>query len=184
MKGGSAPDEDEDVTQLPPTTPGREQHRLPNMSMTPMSSPFATSYMPSAKRGADVLLHRVMDKNYRIRETPHKTPKPTRTPLAKPSWRDAESPDSSPVMAPQLHHEIFSSPIRQPLPRPNEQPRTPGVPIQTPAKDKWRPAQKDEITWESDSDQDPDDIYKELGMSPPKTIQFVMPASRLLQTPG
>lgn len=43
---------------------------------------------------------------------------------------------------------------------------------------------KDEITWESDSDEDADGVYKELGMSPPKTIQFSFPQSRLLQTPG
>lgn len=43
---------------------------------------------------------------------------------------------------------------------------------------------KDEITWESDSDEDADDVYKQLGMSPPKTIQFAIPPGRLLQTPA
>jgi DASH complex subunit ASK1 len=60
--------------------------------------------------------------------------------------------------------------------------------VQTPAKGKGReaakPAKKDEITWESDSDEDAEGVYRELGMSPPKTIQFSLPQSRLLQTPG
>ena len=67
-------------------------------------------------------------------------------------------------------------------------PRTPGVSVQTPAtgrktKDVFagkRGASSkydDDITWGSDSD----DFG---GMSPPKTIQFALPPSKLLQTPG
>jgi DASH complex subunit ASK1 len=89
---------------------------------------------------------------------------------------------SPPVAAPQLRSEIFSSPVRQQYNRANA-PRTPSVSIHTPAKAEAK-AKKDEISWESDSDQDADDVYKELGMSPPKTIQFAIPPSRLLQTPG
>jgi DASH complex subunit ASK1 len=94
---------------------------------------------------------------------------------------------SPPAAAPQLHAEIFSSPIRQQynkLPAP----RTPGVsvqPIKSKAKDIVpKPPKKDEISWESDSDEDAEGVYRELGMSPPKTIQFSLPQSRLLQTPG
>jgi DASH complex subunit ASK1 len=193
LKGNKAAD-DEDESHMP-TTPGQSAtHRLPDMSMTPLSSPFApTSHLPSAQRnGVDPLLHRVLDKNYRLQATPHSTRNLTRnkTPVNKPSWRDSDSPMSSPpVAAPQLHADIFSSPIRQQYNRPTG-PRTPGVSVQTPAKGKSRevPAMeskvKDEITWESDSDEDADGIYKELGMSPPKTIQFSLPQSRLLQTPG
>lgn len=188
--GGSRTDEDEIDVQIHPTTPAPEQ-RLPDMSMTPMSSPFApTSYLPSThgKAGVDPLLHRVLDKNYRLHATPHTTRK-DKTPAGKPSWRDTTSPMSSPpIAAPQLRSEIFSSPVRQQFSRPNA-PRTPGISVQTPAKPKPKdPAifgiVKDEISWESDSDQDADDIYKELGMSPPKTIQFAIAPSRLLQTPG
>jgi DASH complex subunit ASK1 len=174
LKGGSATTEaGTDGQQLPPTTPGTRQ-RLPDMSMTPTSSPFApTSHLPSTtqRKGPDPLLHMVLDKNYRL------------------TWKEAASPMSSPpAAATQLRSEIFSSPIRQQSSRPNA-PRTPGVSIQTPAKGRQgdassRRAPKDEITWESDSDQDADDIYKELGMSPPKTIQFAIAPSRLLQTPG
>jgi DASH complex subunit ASK1 len=183
-------EEEEDDMQLP-STPGAKQ-RIPDMSTTLDSSPFdPTSYqLPSAQKPKDPLLHRVLDKNYRIQATPLTTRKDKKTPANKPSWRDAHSPLSSPpAAAPQLHADIFSSPVRQPY-RANA-PRTPCVSVQTPAKGKARDIfaksakkEKDEITWESDSDEDAEDIYKELGMSPPKTIQFSLPQSRLLQTPG
>jgi DASH complex subunit ASK1 len=57
--------------------------------------------------------------------------------------------------------------------------------VQTPARGGGKlKAYKDEITWESDSDEDGDGIYAELGMSPPKTMTFAVPQSRLLRTPG
>jgi DASH complex subunit ASK1 len=191
MKGSEAAPEDyEDVTQLPPSTPGPEQ-RLPDMSMTPVSSPFAPpSFLPSTNQrtGVDPLLHRVLDKNYRLQATPHTTSKSTATskPVPKPSWRDTTSPLSSPpTAAPQLRSEIFSSPVRHQPSRPNANvPRTPGVSVITPAAKAKGRVEKEEISWESDSDQDADDVYKELGMSPPKTIQFVLQPSKLLQTPG
>jgi DASH complex subunit ASK1 len=162
------------------------------MSMTPTSSPFdPTSYFQSTaqrKPGQDPLLHRVLDKNYRVQATPHTTRKEHKTPANKPSWRDTTSPMSSPpAAAPQLHAEIFSSPIRQQYTKPTA-PRTPGVsvlPPKTKPKDAVvKPPKKDEISWESDSDEDAEGVYRELGMSPPKTIQFSLPQSRLLQTPG
>ena len=190
LKGGSKAKEDD--IQLPPMTPGTKS-RIPDMSMTPVSSPFdPTTYLQSTaqrKPGEDPLLHRVLDKNYRIHATPHTTRKEAKTPADKPSWQDTSSPMSSPpVAAPQLHADIFSSPIRQQYSRPNA-PRTPGVSVNpTSAKGKGREAvikpPKDEITWESDSDEDAEGVYRELGMSPPKTIQFSLPQSRLLQTPG
>jgi DASH complex subunit ASK1 len=192
IKGEDA-GQDEDETQIPPTTPGA-QSRLPDMSMTPTSSPFdPTSYLTSTvlqpKPGENQLLHRVLDKNYRLQATPHTTRKENKTPANKPSWRDTTSLMSSPpVAAPQLHAEIFSSPIRQQYNRPSA-PRTPGISVQTPAKGKAKETvpkstKKDEISWESDSDEDAEGVYRELGMSPPKTIQFSLPQSRLLQTPG
>jgi DASH complex subunit ASK1 len=192
LKGGAGADEGDD-TQTQPTTPGAKS-RLPDMSMTPISSPFdPTSYLQStaqAKAGTDRLLHRVLDKNYRVHATPHTARKENKTPANKPSWRDTTSPMSSPpAAAPQLHADIFSSPIRQQYNRPSA-PRTPGVSVNpTPAKGKGREIipklpKKDEISWESDSDEDAEGVYRELGMSPPKTIQFSLPQSRLLQTPG
>jgi DASH complex subunit ASK1 len=182
-------DQDDD-TQIQPTTPGtRSRHA--NVSMTPQSSPFnPTTYLQSqtkSRMNQDPLLHRVLDKNYRIQATPLKTVrKQEKTPINKPSWRDDDSPMSSPPeTAPQLHAEIFSSPIRKQY----NAPHTPGISVQTPAKAKTkepvsRPTTNDEISWESDSDEDAEGVYRELGMSPPKTIQFNLPQSRLLQTPG
>lgn len=178
-------------TLVEPTTPGARS-RIPDMSMTPQSSPFEpTSYLQSSKKqGQDPLLHRILDKNYRIQATPHTEHKTTKTPINKPSWRDSDSPMSSPpVAAPQLRSEFFDSPIRKQYSQPAA-PRTPGISVLTPAKSKTnqnlmqRSNKKDEISWESDSDEDAEGVYREMGMSPPKTIQFSLPQSRLLQTPG
>lgn len=193
MNGGQRSDEDAETQILQPTTPGAKS-RLPDMSMTPMSSPFdPTVYLQSnakSRAGADRLLHRVLDKNYRVHATPHTARKENKTSTSKPSWRDNASPMSSPpAAAPQLHADIFSSPIRQQYSRPSA-PRTPGISVNpTPKKDLGKEAlpkfsKKDEISWESDSDEDAEGVYRELGMSPPKTIQFSLPQSRLLQTPG
>ena len=190
LKGGAKEQED-DNTHIAPATPGAKS-RIPDMSMTPTSSPFdPTSYFQSTaqrKPGQDPLLHRVLDKNYRVQATPHTTRKEHKTPANKPSWRDTTSPMSSPpAAAPQLHAEIFSSPIRQQYSKPTA-PRTPGVsvlpPKSKPKDSVVKPPKKDEISWESDSDEDAEGVYRELGMSPPKTIQFSLPQSRLLQTPG
>ncbi|KAG9249333.1 DASH complex subunit Ask1-domain-containing protein [Calycina marina] len=189
---GSTSGDDED-TQILPTTPGAKS-RIPDMSMNPDSSPFdPTGYLQATKRkpGDDPLLHRVLDKNYRIQATPHKTVyKENKTPANKPSWRDNHSPMSSPpVAAPQLNSNIFGSPMRRSYAQPA--PRTPGMSVNpSPAKKKERELfpkptnKKDEISWESDSDDDAEGVYRELGMSPPKTIQFNLPQSRLLQTPA
>lgn len=197
LKGSARNRARDNETRAEPTTPGT-QSRIPDMSMTPNSSPFdPTTYLQATAQhrpGADPLLHRVLDKNYRIQATPHaarkenKTPAKAKTPLYKPSWRDEGSPMSSPPeAAPELHAEIFSSPIRQQYNR--AAPRTPGISVQTPAKGKASDftsdiSKKDEISWESDSDEDAEGVYRGLGMSPPKTIQFSLPQSRLLQTPG
>jgi DASH complex subunit ASK1 len=109
---------------------------------------------------------------------------------------------SSPEMAvPTLRSEAFMSPYkskaRQKLAAvtAGQGPRTPGISVQTPgttrksrdvfaeesaAKSDKKP--KYEIDWESDEEEDDIDLY--AGMSPPKTIQFALPPSKLLQTPG
>lgn len=194
LKGTKPSEEDEDMTEMP-TTPATQQ-RIPDMSMTPSSSPFpATSHLPETtrQRPTDPLLHRVLDKNYRIQATPHTAQRRPerqdtthRTPVTKRAWQNDSSPMSSPVMAPQLHSEIFSSPIARGFH--TNAPRTPGVSVQTPAKGQARDdttrrfsahMPKDEIDWQSDSDDG-----NPFGISPPKTIQFAIPQSRLLQTPG
>lgn len=70
-------------------------------------------------------------------------------------------------------------------------PRTPGVSIQTPARAKARDTTankevEDEITWESSDEEDTKhfEAFDDLGLSPQKPIQFNVPQSRLMQTPG
>jgi len=191
--------------------------RLPDMSMTPRSSLDQMAEEleeATAQKNKDPLLHRLLDKNYRIQATPHKpishgispikwkvtdkanetTGKTGKGKDKASAWQD--SPMSSPEMAvPTLRSEVFMSPIkaayRGKLGAAATAPRTPGVSVQTPAtarrtKDVFaskpqsgRKEYEDEITWESDED---DALYG--GMSPPKTIQFALPAAKLLQTPG
>ena len=110
--------------------------------------------------------------------------------MRKAALADPSSVDSSPaVPAPKLHAEIFDSPVILP--------RVPGFSFLTPAKGgkdatllkgpggkkggglKGKGALGAGI-WDSDSDEDEVDV----GMSPPKTMQFHVPQGRLLRTPG
>lgn len=166
---------------------------VPDITIAPTLSPSKpTKNLFSAtpkKQGLDPLFHRVLDKNYRLQATPLPTPKLKKTPSNKASWRDLISPISSPpAAAPQLHADLFSSPTR-PRNAKITAGRKPSISVQTPLKGKLdrtgsKPSVKEEISWESDSEEDPEDVYRELGMSPPKTIQFNLPQSKLLQTPG
>jgi DASH complex subunit ASK1 len=122
-----------------PTTPGKG-HALPDMSMTPDSSPFVLDKSgngpPStAQKNKDTILHQgILNKTYRVAWTPHTArkqknlfPSATKTPgtanRTRSRWVDEtlSSPDEP---EPQLRAEIFSSPVRPP--------RTPGVSVQTP----------------------------------------------------
>ncbi|KAL9607506.1 MAG: hypothetical protein Q9167_007580, partial [Letrouitia subvulpina] len=180
----------------------------------------------------DILLHRILDKNWRLQATPHtqtrappplsgirgsggnlpyRSGRPTPSAAAKDRSdasavrrrrraKSMEELDSSPMVpAPELHAEIFGSPAQRR--------RIPGVSVLTPAKGKTpkrRAREKDEEAedvddgsaseWEEreetrrkgrdvwDSDEDSDEGF--AGMSPPKTIQFHVPQTRLLKTPG
>jgi DASH complex subunit ASK1 len=175
--------------KLEPVTPGKSQ-ALPDMSGFD-SSPFV---QPTATKqtyfNQDPLLHRVLDKTFRVQATPIISPrkyKPTgaftpragqrgaptpRSAVTKhiPDWADDSSPASSP--APQLRADIFS---------PMKAPWTPGVSVQTPAKGKQPMSiHRTGGTIFDDSDEEEDDV----DFSPPKTIQFHIPQSKLLQTPG
>ncbi|KAK0643493.1 DASH complex subunit Ask1-domain-containing protein [Cercophora newfieldiana] len=206
-------DDDEEDTELL-----FQQHtaRLPDMSMTPQGGRAGyddddTQFGTAQNKNKDPLLHRMLDKNYRIMATPHKGAtgvSPIKWKVAEkpaldagkgkekekekvPIWQD--SPMSSPEMAvPQLRSAAFMSPVRAAykgkIAAARGAPRTPGVSVQTPAtarktKDVYGGGRceerryTEEITWESDSD----DF---AGMSPPKTIQFALPPSKLLQTPA
>ena len=197
--------EDEDSTVL------FAQHtaRLPDISLTPQALVNRQTGDQSAQRQKDPLLHRVLDKNYRLQATPHKPAgrlsplkgKEKETPTGIPSWRD-DSPVSSPeIAAPKLRSEAFMSPYksnaRNRLAAATQQagPRTPGVSVQTPgtarktrdvfaAGDSAKDHDKMEIDWDIGEEVDDDDVDLYAGMSPPKTIQFALPPSKLLQTPG
>ncbi|QIX00766.1 hypothetical protein AMS68_006283 [Peltaster fructicola] len=186
----------------------------PNGEDSQFSSPFQQGSASrkagdNKKRdNVDPVLHRsVLDKNYRVLSTPFKqyaqaqqaANKTTTSAVAnKAAWDD--SPDSSPEMAaPQLRSELFSPP-KQTAARLG--PRTPGVSVQKPAKnnegapvtstgrklfskeDKAMSTNEQRPTYNFsrfDSDEEDDDS---LGISPPKTLQFHVPQSRLLQTPA
>lgn len=209
-------DEDEDreedeTVQLPEMA---TQTRLPDMSMNPLSSSMLEAPTPMQDRGGegkskDPLLHRILDKNYRIQATPHKL-SPVKLPAGRGAavtgleerdatrralWQD--SPQSSPEMAaPTLRTNLYSaaSPLKSKgLARGRaDGPRTPGVSVQTPgtarktrdvfADEKGKGKRNlDEIDW-SDDEETEEGVFG--GMSPPKTIQFALPPSKLMQTPG
>lgn len=178
--------------KLVPTTPGKMQ-ALPDMTGNFDSSPFVP---PTSGKRAPLdqgpLMHHVLDKTYRIQATPLISPrkyKPTGaftpatarrgapTPREKTEktsalldWMDDSSPITSP--APQLRANMFS---------PVKTPRTPGVSVQTPGKGKQRFSVTRTKAGIFDSDSEDDD---DLGFSPPKTVQFQIPQSKLYQTPG
>ncbi|KAH9908594.1 DASH complex subunit Ask1-domain-containing protein [Xylariomycetidae sp. FL2044] len=169
-------DDDDDTTmqRLNPTT------KLPDMSMTPQSSSLLqdhpgtaaaaygygdennTQQGGTARKNKDLLLHRVLDKNYRLQATPHKTvgfpqhqrrqsPEKERgragtgtgTGTDDPGaarralWQD--SPQSSPEMAaPKLRSDLYHitpAKLRSAIlgGGAGGGPRTPGVSVQTPA---------------------------------------------------
>lgn len=168
-------------------------------SPAPQYSPFAppSTFHRTAQRtpANDVLLHRVLDKNWRIQATPHSTtrlpqrsksftdatPKPSTAKKGRSRAKEEYDLDSSPaVPAPQLHSEIFDTPARKS--------RIPGVSVLTPARGRSHSAAdsgkrgKQQPIWDSDSDDDDGDMG--VGRSPPKTIQFHVPQPRLLRTPA
>lgn len=204
-------DEDEDDTSV---LFAQRTARLPDMSMTPRDRlQGQLNRDQPTQKSKDPLLHRVLDKSYRVQATPHR-PALRISPLkgvdkgkgkdstpAVPSWQQG-SPMSSPEMAvPKLRSEAFMSPVkaRQRLAA-NQGPRTPGVSVQTPGTarktknmfaddndgddDTAAADQKYEIDWDIGELVDDDDLDLYAGMSPPKTIQFALPPSKLLQTPG
>lgn len=202
---GSAPEHSLSDSTLP-STPRAQDGSLQGFDEA-QSSPFAppsTSAHTAHKTPAnDILLHRVLDKNWRLQATPHSVAKlpyrngpkvSSQTPRLGTARKDKpEAPaeddlDSSPaIAAPELHAEIFGSPAKRG--------RIPGVSVLTPAKgrkegggraevivkDTSKPAKGKENLWDSDSEEDED---VGAGMSPPKTMQFHVPQGRLVRTPG
>lgn len=99
---------------------------------------------------------------------------------------DDDDLDSSPALpAPELHSEIFGTPAAR------GRKTVPGVSVLTPARkiggkqaagDNNNAKAMTKGIWDSDSDDD--GLDGEGGMSPPKTMQFHIPQSKLLRTPG
>jgi DASH complex subunit ASK1 len=210
----SAPPFDLPDSSTLPSTPGRQPFFPRGVSATtPMSSPFLPpASQPSTldrryQKTSDPVLHQMLDKTYRVQATPlgkgfrnvgggtntrskfNITPKPAESTS---KYRFDDSPISSPEPeAPKLHTEVFSSPIRgvDATPGTHRKRRTssnrmrdiprPGMSVLTPAR---KPAGKSAM-WDSDDDLDYDDD-DEIGPSPPKTMQFHIPQSRLMRTPG
>ena len=178
-----------------PETPGKQTARDENEE-TPQSSPFLPPVPTSIPRPStqrkqtDPLLHRVLDRNYRVQATPLTTSRYTNrfpqsiqaTPTTGARNRTQQlladdSILSSPEpAAPELHAEIFSSPQRKPT-------RTPGISVLTPAANRKMknktPVKSTASIWD-----DTDDDLDAFGHSPPKTMQFHIPQRRLLKTPG
>ncbi|MCJ1381202.1 DASH complex subunit ask1 [Xylographa soralifera] len=175
ISGHSPPPSSSDI----PSTP---RNHAP-LSTSPESSPFLppSTARPSA---TDPLLHRVLDKTYRLQATPHAQARlPHRgAPTPGTARRAQQAPptelDSSPMAPPpEVRAEIFDTPARAK--------RVPGISVLTPARSKvdkgpGRDAGRG-VGWESDSD---DEDGMPQGMSPPKTMQFYIPQSRLLKTPA
>lgn len=191
----------------PPQTPGRPGGAIPetkDIAMTPGSSPFlppAPTSIPrpsTARKKTDPLLHRVLDRNYRVQATPmasvhrggnqrrakgpgNKASTATPGPAGGRQNLFDSTLSSSPEMpaAPQLHAEIFSPPAKL-AGKSTTSSMVPGVSVLTPAK----VATAGKEFWDSDDLDEDDDEEDFAGASPPKTMQFHIPQSKLLKTPG
>lgn len=164
-------------TLPPPTTPRtiRVGQHLHHAADTPESSPFRgpPARTPGVKE--DQILHRVLDKTWRLQATPLGKPAPSRyrtvatpkQPIFSNSNHDNSSPFSSPA-EPQLQTQIFT-------------PKT----LRTPGAEKFATATGGGASrYMYDDDDSDDDFLLPPGFSPPKTIQFSLPPSKLLATPA
>lgn len=183
-----------------PRTPSRQTSSLlDDVAMTPEESPEpqgrdrSVSRPGTAQKRSDPLLHTILDKKYRIQATPlaatrvrGRTARTPGTGTQKSTTAVDPTLDSSPLAPPELHAEVFDSPIRRELTQNLGQKRTPGVSVLTPGRNKGIAAKPQLDVWGSD---DEDEYLDEAtgmpyGASPPKTMQFHVPQSRLLKTPA
>lgn len=229
-------DDDVDMTfdePTLPTTPLTSRRARPTKDS--FETPKSSSFYPATGAGAigkktpggvneDQLLHRVLDKNWRLQATPLGKPAPSRyrttgtaaaatTPKAQilpPPG--SESPMSSPPKPHFYPADIFSSPIpgfsgfgggKKPKPSTtsntsNNTTALAGGP-KTPTSRRYGTAKvttthhhelgqqeddEDRFAYGYDDDDDSDDLDLPPGMSPPVTIQFSLPPSKLLATPA
>ena len=142
---GKAPevDTDEPLSSAMPSTPLSHRESPDDQQSSPFL-PLSTARQLSDRTPAkDPLLHRILDKNWRLQATSHSEARgvgafpyrlmATETPRPSPRKRDQthtrmqdldDFNSSPPAPAPTLHAEIFDSPLRRP--------RVPGVSIFTP----------------------------------------------------
>jgi DASH complex subunit ASK1 len=197
-----------------PSTPNAPATRTHDLFSSPFETESAARPSAQESNPDAVLHRNVLDKNYRIQATPHSQRKQqsyynksaattpgTATRTQRQPWDD--SPGSSPeISAPQLRSDLFSpAPALKPRPQQQQQyipqPLTPGISVLTPAKPSnnqparmtstGRPLSSPPSARNRASrlfaaeSSDEDDSFV---MSPPKTMQFHVPQSRLLQTPA
>lgn len=176
---------DESAMSANPQTPVRQTSSLlDDVAMTPEDSPelqreSTLQRQYSVQKRSDPILHNVLDRTYRIQATPITTQRVRGTKTKAPMDSALES---SPLAPPELHAEVFDSPVRRELTQQINQPRVPGVSVLTPGR--VQPVKRSNV-WDSDDE----DEYDELtgmphGASPPKTMSFHVPQSRLLKTPA
>ncbi|KAI5839291.1 DASH complex subunit Ask1-domain-containing protein [Morchella snyderi] len=229
-----AADDDSDTSLtdsllLPPSTPPTNRSRrrptlrahnpstpTPTTTTTTItSSPFLPPHTARRTPGGgttDALLHRVLDKNWRVQATPlgkapaskyratttgATTPHSTRRLFTAPHINsDTDSDDDRSPEKPQLHTKHLFSPSPAPGPRAahlNLGPKTPTTTAKHKGKgkavlDPW--IHNDATNTNSGGEEDEEEEEEEdsddniLGYSPPQTIQFSFPARKLLATPA
>lgn len=175
-----------------PHTPSKQSSSLlDDVAMTPQQSPeLKREKLPAhpigtSQKSQDPLLHAVLDKKYRIQATPL-TSKHSSKAINTSKFATDNILESSPLAPPELHTEVFDSPVRRELTQQLNKPRTPGLSVLTPRHDKNLALKPSNAGVWDDSDDDLIDEQTGLpfGASPPKTMQFHVPQSRLMKTPA
>ncbi|EFQ98780.1 hypothetical protein MGYG_01795 [Nannizzia gypsea CBS 118893] len=176
----------------------------PDTSSSTVFNPTSKFTLSTALKGekADPLMHQVLDKTYRVQATPLTSSRKFTTTkagnkfnvttLPTSRYKLDDSPLSSPEPeAPKLHTELFDSPMirRSAIKRNNSKTRTPGVSVLATPSNKFNGGPNQ---WDSDEeikkggfvDDDDEDDSALVDFSPPKTMQFHVPQSRLMKTPA
>lgn len=169
-------------------TPEKRTSILDDIAITPTASPPGETKPRGDYKPVDPLMHTVLDKNYRIQATPITSTKldrrAGRTPVSSFRTRHIaeDNLESSPIAAPpQLTANIYS-PVR---PQGSQSAKLTSKTPPGRGREQDVPARQTTV-WDSD---DEDDMVDEVtgapfGVSPPKTMQFHVPQSRLMQTPA
>ena len=151
-------DSEDSSSPLQPPPPGLQRHHAAH----PPSTPLSHSRLPRRKSGQDPLLHRLLDKSYRVQATPlgnisrrmlpsqrtpqhyhHQQQQQQQQQHPGSSPPPLASTDSSPFSPPpQLNPALFSSPLRQPHLPSSRKPHPPLSPFRTPLASSKKVQQK------------------------------------------